>query len=77
LIQSGGSHNFASRRFVSENLISGENSPISGGKSAVSRVKMSIVSTLVRLMLKVHSVVVVVLHYGRLLVCIDEILPLY
>ena len=48
-----------------------------GWKKTEESVKMIVVSTLVRLMLKVHSLVVVALQYARLHVCIGEIDPLY
>ena len=46
-------------------------------KTAQKWVKIVVVSTLARLMLKVHSLVVVALQYARLHVCIGEIDPLY
>ena len=64
-----------SRRFVSPKRK--RKDVETGWKTREGSGKIIVVSTLLRLMLKVHSVVVVTLQYPALLVCIDENDSLY
>ena len=68
-----------SRRFVYRILecSSRENTRETCWKSGEESVKIIVVSTLARLMLKVHSLVVVALQYARIRVCNGEYQPLY